>query len=647
MVTHSALHQSTFYCYSPLRTFRGQMFHIYPLKSELPTSLNMGTSSACMRLRVGCTTSDPLLILSLSTDDPSSNWISARSLNRDLGSEACFELLRGQLRQCMECHEPCRRSANTRENFIPSRVVDVSSLELGSIQLTNGADIPASSPYVALSYCWGDSQPESTTTSNIHGRFHGFSVDSQPQSIKDAILVTRRLGIKYIWVDRLCIIQDDQNDRARELGMMHQVYRCTTLVISAAMASSSTEGFLRVCDPTDAAFRLRYRCPNGELGSLILSRYKPGPPDPIHRRAWTLQEHMLAPRLAIYGTTGLRFSCSSGSYKDGPPTDGVLLTNVAESRNKFSLHSSDILRQKLLHFEGDLDWYSLLTEYHSRRLSFPVDRMAAIGSIVDRLSDGRSGRYLAGLWESDLAFGLLWEASRDNRMNTPRAEGPTRDQTPDFPSWSWASISDNTCLGITPSLLPERARYTSKIQLLDAELDLLHPEAPLAHVSKARLRLRGRLIPVTCKAVDCYSTGDRDFPWPAYLVGQNKYRSALFRLTVTKPTLEGQSRCYEIEAGALLDVETDMDSLKHCYYLEILQARTHRINTYSQGLVVIPKDESGTTFTRVGKCALQHVAGPEFRKFGGMLNLDATISNQGWNLEQWRDCGDCIEFDLV
>lgn len=600
-----------------------------------------------MCLPVGCTTSVHLSILSLSTDDPSSNWISARSLNRDLGSEACFELLQEQLRQCMECHGSCQQSANTRENFIPSRVVDVSSPELGRIRLANGSDLPASSPYVALSYCWGGSQAESTTISNIHGRYHGFSVDSQPQSIKDAILVTKRLGIKYIWVDSLCIIQDDQHDFARELGMMHQIYGCTTLVISAAMASSSTEGFLRVCHPTDATFRLRYRCPNGELGSLILSHYKPRPLDPIHGRAWTLQEHMLAPRLAIYSSTGLRFSCASGSYKDGPPTLGVLFTNAAESRNKFSLPSSDILRQKLLHFEGDIDWYSLLTEYHRRRLSFPVDRMAAIGAIVGRLSDGQSGRYLAGLWESDLAFGLLWEASGDNRMNTPRAEGPTRDQTPDFPSWSWASISDNTCLGITPRLCPGRARYTSKIQLLDAELDLLHPETPLAHVSKARLHLRGRLIPATCKAVDCYSTGDSNFPWPAYLVGQNKYRSALLRLTVTQPTFEERGHYYEIEAGALLDAETDMDSLKRCYYLEILQARTHRVNTYSQGLVIIPKDASGTAFVRVGKCALQHVAGPEFRKFGGMLNLDATISNQGWNLEQWRDCGNYIEFDLV
>jgi hypothetical protein len=255
--------------------------------------------------------------------------------------------------------------------------------------------------------------------------------------------------------------------------------------------------------------------------------------------------------------------------------------------------------------------------------------MAAIGAIVGRLADGQYGKYLVGLWESDLAFGLLWEASGDNRIGTPRAEGPTRDQAPDFPSWSWASISGNTCLGITPSLSPGRTRYTSKIQLLDTELSLFPPEAPLAYVRKGRLHLRGRLIPATCKAVDCYPTDGGDFPWPAYLVGQNKYRSALFRLAVTKQAFEGQSHCCEIEAGALLDVGTNIDGLNRSYYLEILQARTHWVNTYSQGLVVVPKDASNTTFVRVGKCALQHVAGPEFRRFGSMLNLDATSSEQG------------------
>ncbi|KAF4341898.1 het-domain protein [Fusarium beomiforme] len=433
--------------------------------------------------------------------------------------------------------------------FMPSRVIDVRSSGMGRIRLANRSDIDASS-YVALSYCWGGSQPERTTMSNTHERFHGFSVDSQPQSIKDAILVTRKLGIKYIWVDSLCIIQDDPNDLARELGTMHQIYEFSTLVISAAIASSSTEGFLRLCHPKDETYRLRYRCPNNDPGSLILSKYEAGPSDPIHRRAWTLQEHILAPRLAIYSNTGLRFFCASGSFKDGPPTDGVLHTYGAEFYNKLSLRSSDVLRHKLLHFNGDLDWYSLLTEYHSRRLSFPADRMAAISAIADRLADGQHGKYLAGLWEFDLSFGLLWEASGDNRIGTPRAESPIRDQTPDFPSWSWASISGNTCLGITGSLGPERARYISKIQLLHTELDLLHPEAPFSHVRKGRLRLRGRLIPATCEAVDCYSTNTGDFPWPAYFTGQNTYRSAL--------------------------------------------------------------------------------------RFGGMLNLDATISKQGWTLEQWR-----------
>ncbi|KAF4970217.1 hypothetical protein FSARC_2703 [Fusarium sarcochroum] len=276
------------------------------------------------------------------------------------------------------------------------------------------------------------------------------------------------------------------------------------------MASSSAEGFLGVCKPIDGTYRLKYRCLNNEPGSIVLSHYKPGPPDPVHRRAWTLQEHMLAPRLAIYSNTGLKFSCASGSFEDGEPTDEVLDKHAAKFYNQVSLCSSDILRRKLLNFNGDLDWYSLVAEYHGRELSSPFDRLAAISAIVERLADGRHGRYLAGLWEFDLAFGLLWEASGDDRIRTPRSEGPIRDQLPDFPTWSWASISGNTCLGITPSLCPARTRYISKIQLIRKELDVPHPEAPFSQVRRGRLRLRGRLIPAKCEAVDCYSTNRDD-----------------------------------------------------------------------------------------------------------------------------------------
>ncbi|KEF54293.1 uncharacterized protein A1O9_09459 [Exophiala aquamarina CBS 119918] len=134
---------------------------------------------------------------------------------------------------------------------------------------------------------------------------------------------------------------------ARELSLMHRIYDSATLVISAANANSSTEGFLRLCEPAMLAYQLRYRCPTGDLGTVVLGWNDSESEDPIHRRAWTLQEHLLAPRLAIYGTKGLRFSCRRGSFIDGSQTPWPV--NIAERTTEGNRVSSGRLR-------NDKDW---------------------------------------------------------------------------------------------------------------------------------------------------------------------------------------------------------------------------------------------------------------------------------------------------
>lgn len=179
-----------------------------------------------------------------------------------------FTLGRQWLSQCLHSHVPCRQEHST---FRPRRLIDVDNRDPQTIRLDDTPEDQSGQKgwsYVALSYCWGGDQAGKTLRRNLAGRLKGFSLNEQDKSIRDAVKVTRALGIRYIWVDALCIVQGDPEDKAREIGRMHEVYQRATLTVSASRAVASRDGFLDVCTPNFSK-RLRYYAPDGTEGSVI------------------------------------------------------------------------------------------------------------------------------------------------------------------------------------------------------------------------------------------------------------------------------------------------------------------------------------------------------------------------------------------
>ena len=152
--------------------------------------------------------------------------------------------------------------------------------------------------YVALSYCWGGDDSMRLTRANLDAWQQAIKIVQLPKTLRDAIISTRLLGLKYLWVDRICIIQDDPVDIHQEIAVMPEVYQYATLTISASSAKSSSEGFLHTSTVTyqklDRCLALlRYRCPDARNGSVILTRQraKDEPVDtrsPVDRRAWIM-----------------------------------------------------------------------------------------------------------------------------------------------------------------------------------------------------------------------------------------------------------------------------------------------------------------------------------------------------------------------
>jgi hypothetical protein len=172
-------------------------------------------------------------------------------------------------------------------HLLPSKVIDVGTrFPIRTVKL-HWTEEGESGEYVALSYCWGGSQTLLTTTATAQDFTDGIPTSRIPKTILDAITLTHKLGLRYLWVDALCIIQDDSEDVAREISNMAQIYQNATVTVSAASARSVNEGFLGQRNHKFPSVKLPIELPNGLQGSVYVRQphtYS-NVGDPIHLRA--------------------------------------------------------------------------------------------------------------------------------------------------------------------------------------------------------------------------------------------------------------------------------------------------------------------------------------------------------------------------
>jgi hypothetical protein len=356
------------------------------------------------------------------------------------------------MEDCYSSHAECRAHAN---HSLPSKLLSIQS---DSVKLLNTEELQGDQRYVALSYCWGGEQEQKTSTKNLKDReIHGLDMHKLPQSLKDAIHVTRNLGLTYLWIDSLCIIQDDPAHKQQEITRMASVYRGAHLTISAASSSAAANGFLHPRPPS--AIRkhilpLQMICSNGSRGQFYIYRSEHSSPraeDTINTRGWTLQEHLLSPRLLIFGAWQMRWVCRAAQRANGGP-DGVyprsfesLASKLQSSRTYKDVWSEAAAaldagrnvraRKCMLELDGIRGlWARVVEEFTRRKLSVADDRAAGIHGIAARYGELVRDRYVAGLWMGQLAAQLVWK-----RPST--YDGPTKStEVQRKPSWSWIGV---------------------------------------------------------------------------------------------------------------------------------------------------------------------------------------------------------------
>ncbi|KAJ4290558.1 hypothetical protein N0V90_010775 [Kalmusia sp. IMI 367209] len=261
----------------------------------------------------------------------------------------------------------------------------------------------------------------------------GISHEALPRVFSEAIQVCWHLGIRYMWIDSLCIVQDSEEDWAKESNLMGKVYSHAIINIAATGAADSNGKLFNSAENSPSAGVISFGTSpenryvvvenNIEWAKSFLNQ-------PLLRRAWVVQERLLATRIVHFAQRELIWECRTIAATESYPVHvPEALRPFHDSRNRF--WRTDFA-------EDDGAWSVLIQEYSKCELTFSKDRLVALSGLISALEERglNRGCYFAGMWEADLPYCLLWTRAAVDQSRHPGA----RPDVYRAPSWSWASL---------------------------------------------------------------------------------------------------------------------------------------------------------------------------------------------------------------
>jgi hypothetical protein len=423
---------------------------------------------------------------------------------------------------CYNNHDNCESDKMP----LPTRVIDV-GLDGKEPFLVEPGDVKEW--YATLSYCWGKTPQLRLTKERLEEFKKKIPMDQLSRVARDAIEICQKVSIPYLWIDALCIVQDDEADWEREAGHMCDVYSSSSLTIAAAGAADNSEGIYQYQhfgeESRVAAFPFR--------DQLVYARFNPfqdhlGHPlglnfddqyadrvaesswllraheIPLVQRAWTVQERILSRKIVYFTKEEIWWECDSYwrcecGFADEEKYSEESIAALKEdlrSVKEANRGSFDWLRDRRRIIPMTLEdayskWGTIATMFAGGELTFAADKLPALSGLAQQFKRMLKSRfdfddfYYAGMWRHQLERQLLWVVAN----HVPGLKTPTAPpQKSSIPTWSWMAATGNVQYISDPNDL----NYKPRFRILDVSTELVGEDWS-GRIKGGRLTIEGHI----------------------------------------------------------------------------------------------------------------------------------------------------------
>jgi hypothetical protein len=429
----------------------------------------------------------------------------ATPMNSDTTSSTeSLRVARDWLHNCLEHHPGCKQS-DSGVSWYPTRLLYLG--ETGNddtnVRLIHTAQNIPTGPYMTLSHCWGSADILKLTRATMPVFCNTIVLKDLPKTFRDAIIVTKTLGIQYLWIDSLCILQDkdDLSDWSYEAGLMHRVYVFSHCNIFASVSEDGSQGLFRPRNPRSVyGPKLTFGTVGLGMGACFteshLKDYEIWETNitsgVLNSRGWVFQERLLAPRILYFGHDQLFWECRqrraceayplSSSWCEVLEREDPTLRETSGPNGRMRMNYDSTQR------EGQLEsWKDIVTVYSGKNLTNSGDKLIALSGIARYMAVSMNSQYYAGLWGIYMATQLLWYCKPYS------TEDATFDSVPPAyraPTWSWASTDRRVVMDYVDT----RAKMLFRV----TDVVLQHAtEDVTGCVINGHLDLEGYLLPMS------------------------------------------------------------------------------------------------------------------------------------------------------
>jgi Heterokaryon incompatibility protein (HET) len=472
--------------------------------------------------------------------------VSETDICANTSSDSIIRLAKTWIKRCRTSHQNCVRNGQQISN-LPTRLIDVHSLTSeGWCLQSRTNELHHETRYITLSHRWGQAEFLKLTNSTRPSLEAGtVPLPHLPKTFVDAISVARKLNIRYIWIDSLCIQQDSLEDWRKESAKMRHVYSNSYCNIAAADAINANTGLffdrdiatVNPCTHENISNKVMYIVFNTDFWIDNVERGS------LASRAWVLQERLLARHTLYFGQEQVFWECAQLTASETCPNEllstvfGIRQPTMKVGNPLFSTAASNSPIKNHTPYSPTLDdlmafWRRVVNGYARCELTRADDKLVAIAGIASQLAPKINHAYYTGLWNYNMVSELMWSISGGKKAN---GEPSVRPNGRKVPTWSWASIDGLVrCNDID---------FKNQIDACPlAQIDSVTGDSGFTDLSgwnSPKMRVHGNLLPTTILAPSAVN-------WDFKLVlGHNR----LAHFFPDVPLHEALSNCFCLPLG--------------------------------------------------------------------------------------------------